>query len=76
MPRRDSLMNRTVQPYSGRYPRIDDPLMRAAYILGVEIAERFYPPGTADWDQKAGQVVLNEVTAEYLYTSFTPLTLA
>ena len=65
----------SLQQYAGRYPRIDDPLMRAAYLRGVTISESYYPPGTADWDQKARQVVLNEETADYLYTVHTPLDL-
>lgn len=68
-------MTPAIERYSGRFPHIADPLMRGAYLLGVELSARFYPPGTADWDQKAGQVALNEETAEFLYSSFTPLTL-
>jgi hypothetical protein len=63
----------TIRQFSGRYPRIDDPLMRAAYLRGVRVSAIYYPPGTADWDQKAGQVALNEQTREYLYTAYTPL---
>jgi len=63
-----------LRQFTGRYPRIDDPLMRAAYLFGVRVSEWFYPAGTADWAQKATQVVLNEETVDYLYTSFTPLT--
>jgi len=64
-----------LREYQGRYPRIDDPLMRAAYLRGVRVSELHYPPGTADWDQKARQVLLNEETAPYLYSSYTPLDL-
>lgn len=68
------MTQKSIAQYTGRYPRVDDPLIRAAYLFDVKVSERFYPPGTADWDQKATQVVLNEETAEYLYSRFTPLT--
>lgn len=64
-----------LRQYTGRFPRIDDPLMRAAYIYDVSISAYWYGRGTADWDQKAAQMVLNGDTSDYLYTSFTPLTL-
>lgn len=46
--------------------------MRAAYLESTTTSDRFYGPGTADWDLKAGQIVLNRSTADYLYTRFTP----
>jgi transglutaminase-like putative cysteine protease len=67
--------DRIIRQYVGRFPRIDDPLMKAGYIRSVSVSEKVYGPGTADWDQKATQVVLNEKTADYLYTSFTPLSI-
>ncbi len=65
-----------LRQYTGRCPRIDDPLKRAAYIRDVAISARFYPRGTADWDQKDTQIVLDEDTAEYLYGSYTPLAIS
>lgn len=62
-----------LRPYIGRVPRIDDPLRQAIYKLGGMASAYYYPPGTADWDQKAKQLVLNEQTVEYAYTKFTPL---
>lgn len=62
-----------LQPYTGRVPRIDDPLMRIAYLYDASGSEHFYGRGTADWDQKATQMALNEETADHLYTNFTPL---
>ncbi len=67
-------MQQSLAKYTGRHPQIADPLMRAAHLFNVTMSERFYPPGTADWNQKSAQVVLNEETAEYLYTCFTPPT--
>lgn len=64
-----------LKPYAGRIPRIDDALTRAAHVMDTTMSERFYPEGTADWDQKATQVLLNQETADWLYTRFTPLTL-
>ncbi len=64
-----------LRPYVGRTPRIDDPLMRAAYLRGIAVSEFYYPKGTADYDQKAAQVLLTGETAEYLYSAFTPLSL-
>lgn len=64
-----------IQQYSGRNPRIDDALQRAAYQRGVRVSALYYPPGTADWDEKKSQVLLNGHTAEYLYTQHTPLTI-
>jgi transglutaminase-like putative cysteine protease len=66
---------RKIQEFVGRRPRIDDPLKRAAYVYDVTLSETVYPPGTADWDQKNGQALLTEETAEYLYSAYTPLTL-
>jgi len=67
--------HRMIQMYTGRNPHIDDPLMRAAYQRGVIVSESVYPSGTADWDQKACQVLLCEDTADYLYSAYTPLPL-
>ena len=64
-----------IRQYTGRFPRIDAPLMKAAHARDMAVSGRFYGPGTADWDQKAAQVALNAETAEYLYTRFTPLRL-
>ncbi len=65
-----------IRQYAGRRPRIDDPVKRAAYLMDMLNSEMVYPPGTADWDQKDRQVLLNEETVDYLYTAFTPLTLS
>ena len=66
---------RVIQQYAGRSPRIDDPLMRAAFERNMIVSSWYYPPGTADWDLNACQVLLNEETADYLYTAHTPLDL-
>ena len=55
-------IEQTIQDYTGRYPRIDDPLMRAAYLRGVTVSAVYYPPGTADWDQKARQVEIGRAS--------------
>lgn len=62
-----------LRQWAGRFPRIDDPLKRAAYIADVAISAEFYGPGTADWEQKARQVALNEETSAWIYGGYTPL---
>lgn len=59
---------KSIAEYSGRLPRMDDPLARAAHARDMAVSGRFYGPGTADWDQKMAQVALNPQTAESLYS--------
>jgi hypothetical protein len=61
--------------FTGRFPHIADPVQNAAYVYGVRVSESFYPPGTADYDQKVRQVLLTAETADYLYRAYTPLDL-
>lgn len=61
-----------IRPHAGREPRIDDPVQRIGYRLSLLMSAGYYGPQTCDWQLKANQVVLNEATADYLYTEFSP----
>ena len=62
--------------YTGREPRIDDPVQHIGYALSVAASAAYYKEGTFDHHQKGAQVVLNEATAEFIYSGFTPLEVA
>ncbi len=51
----------------GLSPLIDDPIAAAGYDYMIDASQAFYPIGTADYDQKRNQVVLNARTADWLY---------
>ncbi|MHC4873260.1 MAG: transglutaminase-like domain-containing protein [Planctomycetota bacterium] len=63
------------QKYIGRFPEINNKRQYACYMAGVTISGDVYPEGTCDWDLKADQILLNEETADYIYSDFTPLTI-
>jgi hypothetical protein len=59
--------------YTGREPRIDDPVQRIGYALSVMGSGAYYRAGTFDHQQKSHQLVLNEDTAGFIYSDFTSL---
>ena len=59
--------------YTGREPRIDDPVQRIGYALSMMGSGAYYKEGTFDYHQKSTQIVLNEETAGFIYSGFTPL---
>jgi hypothetical protein len=67
-----SKMPAKVKPYVGMNPRIDDPWVRIGYERSRDATTAYYvKPTDADVRVFDGQVVLNEVTAPYLYSKFT-----
>jgi len=62
-----------VKPYCGRDPRIEDDWMRISYEASRDTTAAYYAgPTDADVAITGQQVVVNEVTAPFLYSKFTP----
>ena len=62
-----------VKPYSGWDPLVEDPYMRTCYRRSRDGTAAYYArPTDADVQVFRGQVVLNDLTAPYLYRDFTP----
>lgn len=60
-------------PYTGIHARCDNPIHAAVLLENSTISRTVYRPGTVDWVMFDQAVVLQESTAEYLYSDFTPL---
>lgn len=59
--------------YTGINARFDDPKLAAIMLENSTISRSVYRPGTVDYVMFDEAVVLNERTAEAIYTDFTPL---
>lgn len=62
-----------VKPYFGYNPKVDDEWTRIGFQRSRDGTAHYYgKPTESDVQVFGGQVVLNEVTADYLYSKFTP----